>query len=49
MRDRPTRWVSCMDLRLGAGFHTAVWGPLPFSIGLTTPEEYDILPVLARR
>jgi 4-amino-4-deoxy-L-arabinose transferase-like glycosyltransferase len=49
MRDRPTRWVSCMDLRLGAGFHTAVWGPLPFSIGPTTPEEYDILPVLARR
>ncbi len=48
LTDRPTRWISCMDPGLGAGFHADVWGPLPFSIGPTTPEEYTVLSVRAR-
>jgi 4-amino-4-deoxy-L-arabinose transferase-like glycosyltransferase len=36
------RNLATMDAQLGAGFYTAMWGPLPFVVGKVTPEKYYI-------
>ncbi|MGD0786061.1 MAG: glycosyltransferase family 39 protein [Sedimentisphaerales bacterium] len=36
------RNLATMDLQLGAGFYTGMWGPLPFVVGKVTPEKYYI-------
>ena len=32
------RWLTTTSDQLGAGFHTSVWGPLPFVFGRVPPE-----------
>jgi hypothetical protein len=34
------RLAATMSFTLGAGFYSSVWGPLPYAIGKTAPEEY---------
>ena len=36
----PCRWLATMNGRLGAGFYTDRWGPLPFAVGRVGPEKY---------
>ena len=36
----PYQRLAIMSLRLGAGFYSDMWGPLPFIIGPVGPEEY---------
>lgn len=35
-------WASVMQPRLGAGFYSDVWGPLPYVLGPAMPERYGI-------
>lgn len=39
--------VATMSRPLGAGFHAAVWGPMPFVVGSPPPERYQVLRVTA--
>jgi 4-amino-4-deoxy-L-arabinose transferase-like glycosyltransferase len=34
--------AATMSFTLGAGFYTSIWGPLPYAIGKTAPEDYLI-------
>ncbi|MBX7257057.1 MAG: glycosyltransferase family 39 protein [Candidatus Hydrogenedentes bacterium] len=34
------RWTTPMLVRLGAGFYSDLWGPLPFAFGPVSPERY---------
>jgi 4-amino-4-deoxy-L-arabinose transferase-like glycosyltransferase len=43
----PSRWISTMDLGR-AGFHTDVWGPLPYAFGPAAPEKYTVSRVVQR-
>jgi len=36
-------FATTMRWELGAGFYTAVWGPLPFSFGPVPPEGYRLV------
>jgi hypothetical protein len=35
--------MTTVSRKLGAGFYSASWGPLPFAIGRVSPEEYDLV------
>ncbi len=37
-----THWLTTMDGVLGVGFHSAIWGPVPFAFSCTTPERYRV-------
>lgn len=39
------RWLTTMNRFGGAGFYADVWGILPFVIGATLPERYNILQI----
>lgn len=39
---QPVRWASTMNASVGAGFYSALWGPLPYAFGRVGPEEYFI-------
>lgn len=39
------RCLSTMSPASGTGFHSDVWGPVPFAFGSTAPEIYYITPV----
>jgi len=39
------RWLTTMNRFGGAGFYGDVWGILPFVIGATLPERYNILQI----
>lgn len=36
----PPSWLATMNLSVGAGFYSDIWGPLPFAAGRVGPEEY---------
>lgn len=36
------RWVTTMRGQLGAGFYSAIWGPMPFVFGPAPLEKYEI-------
>lgn len=38
----PCRWLATINRKLGAGFYSDVWGPLPFAVGPVGPEEYYV-------
>jgi hypothetical protein len=38
----PGYWLASLHLQLMAGFHSDLYGPLPFAIGNGRPERYDI-------
>jgi hypothetical protein len=42
------RWIATLSKRLGAGFYSGVWGPLPFAVGEVEPEAYDVHSVRTR-
>jgi hypothetical protein len=35
-------WLATMQGRLGAGFYSSIWGPMPFVFCSTPPEDYRI-------
>ena len=35
-------WITCMNLRAGAGFYSDSFGPLPFVVGAIPSERYNI-------
>jgi hypothetical protein len=35
-------WLSTMSLSAGAGFYSDVWGPMPFVVGVASPDIYNI-------
>lgn len=37
-----TAWLSTMDKQTGAGFYCSEKGPLPFVVGASLPEEYEV-------
>ncbi|UCG55661.1 MAG: glycosyltransferase family 39 protein [Phycisphaerales bacterium] len=37
----PSRRLSTMNLSVGAGFYSDIWGPLPFAVGLVAAEKYQ--------
>jgi Dolichyl-phosphate-mannose-protein mannosyltransferase len=41
--------ISTMSQPMGAGFYTALWGPLPFAIGTVPAERYQTLTLRAPR
>jgi tetratricopeptide (TPR) repeat protein len=41
----PCCWLTTMSRYWGAGFYADIWGPLPFVIGSTLPERYNILQI----
>jgi 4-amino-4-deoxy-L-arabinose transferase-like glycosyltransferase len=36
------RWLSTMNVSVGAGFYADLWGPLPYAFGAVPPERYMI-------
>ena len=38
-----SRYLAVMNERIGAGFYSHRWGPLPYSFGRPGPERYEIL------
>ncbi len=36
-------WLSTMNKQRGTGFHSDVWGPIPYGFGLTSPETYRVM------
>jgi 4-amino-4-deoxy-L-arabinose transferase-like glycosyltransferase len=38
----PISWLGLMQKRLGAGFYSDRWGPLPFAFGHVDPDEYTV-------
>lgn len=36
------RWISTLQSTTGAGFYSAIWGPMPFVFGAAPPETYGI-------
>ncbi|MCX6890829.1 MAG: tetratricopeptide repeat protein [Verrucomicrobia bacterium] len=43
---KPNSWLSTMDRRVGAGFHSDFWGPVPFALGSIQPELYYVFKVV---
>jgi len=39
----PGGWASTIDARIGAGFYSSYWGPLPYVIGSPAIEHYSLL------
>lgn len=39
------QWLSTMSRVKQTGFHAAMYGPVPYGLGLTTPEYYFLIPV----
>ena len=35
-------WLATMDGKIGAGFYSSVWGPLPFAFGRVPPQRVDV-------
>jgi hypothetical protein len=35
-------WMGTMSARLGAGYYSDGWGPLPFAFGRVPPERYAV-------
>ncbi|HYO10434.1 MAG TPA: glycosyltransferase family 39 protein [Tepidisphaeraceae bacterium] len=48
VRHRPARWVSTMGEKIGAGFYSEFWGPLPFAFGKVPSEKYTVQLVKAK-
>jgi len=40
-----SRWLSTMSFQRKTGFHSDAWGPIPYGLGLTSPEIYYIIPM----
>ena len=40
-------FIAVVNPRLGAGFYSHRWGPLPFAFGPVSLEVYDVRRVLA--
>lgn len=40
-------WIATISVKLGAGFYSSLWGPLPFAFGRVPPEQYDLYVVEA--
>jgi hypothetical protein len=40
---RMRSWLTTMNRTCGAGYYSAVWGPLPFAFGPVPAERYQIL------
>jgi 4-amino-4-deoxy-L-arabinose transferase-like glycosyltransferase len=38
-------WAGTISPRLGAGFYSSYWGPLPFAIGRISPERYWVVQI----
>ena len=38
-------WLTTMSSKMGAGFYSDVWGPLPFAVGLVPLEQYGVFEV----
>ncbi len=36
------RWLATMQAEMGAGFYSAIWGPMPFVFGPAPLENYEI-------
>ena len=43
---RPSPWIATMRARVGAGFYSEVWGPLPFVIAPVPSEHYGVARVV---
>jgi 4-amino-4-deoxy-L-arabinose transferase-like glycosyltransferase len=43
------KWLTTMSSRIGAGFYTDAWGPLPFAFADVPPERYVIYQVNSRQ
>lgn len=41
-------WATTVRAELGAGFYSAVWGPLPYVFGPVPPERYKVLRIRSR-
>jgi hypothetical protein len=35
-------WLATMNPSVGAGFYSAIWGPLPYAVGKVPPELYQV-------
>src|SRR5208283_2167050 len=42
-------WATTISWRLGAGFYSSDWGPLPFTFGPLPPEQYILVRVVTSR
>jgi 4-amino-4-deoxy-L-arabinose transferase-like glycosyltransferase len=42
------RWLSTMHHETGAGFYASIWGPVPFALGPTSDELYEVYEVSQR-
>lgn len=40
---QPLRWLATMDIMTGAGFHSAVWGPVPYQFESVPTEQYALI------
>lgn len=40
---QPMRWLATMDIMTGAGFHSAVWGPVPYQFESVPTEQYALI------
>ena len=43
IRLRTNAWVTTVNVRMGAGFHSSEFGPLPFVFGPVPAEEYQVV------
>jgi 4-amino-4-deoxy-L-arabinose transferase-like glycosyltransferase len=43
------RWLSTMNVSIGAGFYADLWGPLPYAFGAVPPERYMLSQVNSPR
>jgi 4-amino-4-deoxy-L-arabinose transferase-like glycosyltransferase len=43
----PCPWLSTMNSVCGAGFHSQVWGPVPFLFGKIPPEIYSVVEAMS--
>jgi len=41
----PTSWLTTMNPKLGAGFYSDVFGPLPFVIGSVPTEKFMVFEI----
>ena len=40
---QPLRWMATMNKGKGAGFHSSVWGPVPYQFGAVPTERYALV------
>lgn len=45
---RSSTWMSTLNDKIGAGFYSDIWGPLPYAFGAVPPERFDIYTVIGR-